>query len=203
MRKRAADRRKELLLAARNIMFTEGPGKLTMRNLANAVGISEPAVYRYFAKKEELILALISLMFDGWHDKLEALHAKTMPAPEKILRLGRLHFDHLTKHQFNPILLFGEASDPHQARIAEALREKGLRFAKTMSAMFAQGKEAGEFVMDLSVPSATMAVMGVLQGSLIRWTLQRSTRGLVKDLENAIKTILRGLVSRTEQGGTP
>lgn len=191
--KNQSGRPAELLRAAQNLIFTEGPGRFTMRRLGEAVGITEPAVYRHFGSKEELLLALIAFMFDGWQEKLDALCALDLPASEKVIRLGKIHISHLIDHQFNPILLLSEAADPNQFRVAKALGEKGQRFTETMASIFTKGKIGGEFPPDLCVRFATQAVMGVLQGSLIRWTLTHSNRGLAADLEGSIRLILRGV----------
>ena len=54
------DRQKDFLHAAIDIVSRQGFSKLTIRNVAAAVGVSEPAVYRHFPNK----LALLTAMLD-------------------------------------------------------------------------------------------------------------------------------------------
>ncbi|HOY68212.1 MAG TPA: TetR/AcrR family transcriptional regulator [Candidatus Ozemobacteraceae bacterium] len=192
------DRKAELLLAARNLIFVEGTAKLTMRRVGEAVSITEPAVYRHFRNKEELLRALIEFMFEGWQEKLDGLREASMPASKKLLRLGTLHLTHLFEHQFNPVLLLSEANMSEQPAIKATLNAKGELMFEAMAAMVREGCESGEFPADLNVKSACLALLGTLQGSLIRWTLTRSTRGLAADVEGALRLIIRGLAA---QGG--
>lgn len=186
-------RKMQILLAARNLVFSEGTAKLTMRRVGEAVDISEPAVYRHFKNKEDLLRALINFMFEGWEEKLIALKQESIPASEKLIKLGKIHLSHLIDHQFNPVLLLSEANIAEQPSITATLTEKGNRISAVMTAIFKEGCASGEFAADLSIKSAALAVFGVLQGSLFRWTLSRSTKGLSSDLEGALRLIIKGL----------
>ena len=49
----------ELLEAAVSIVAEEGFSRLTIRKVAAAVGVTEPAVYRHFSSKLDLLIAII------------------------------------------------------------------------------------------------------------------------------------------------
>ncbi|MBF0407581.1 MAG: TetR/AcrR family transcriptional regulator [Candidatus Riflebacteria bacterium] len=186
------NRKMEILLAARNLVFSEGVTRLTMRRVGEAVDISEPAVYRHFQNKEDLLRALINFMFEGWEEKLVALKNESKPASEKLIKLGKIHLSHLIDHQFNPVLLLSEANIADQPTINATLIDKSDRIAAVMTSILKEGIDSGEFSDNLNIRSASLAIFGVLQGSLIRWTLSRSTKGLSSDLEGALKLIIKG-----------
>jgi AcrR family transcriptional regulator len=188
-----SSRRIQILLAARNLVFSEGTARLTMRRVGEAVDISEPAVYRHFKNKEDLLRELINFMFEGWEEKLNALKQESIPASEKLIKLGKAHLSHLIDHQFNPLLLLSEAGVTDQPGIMNSLNERGSRISAIMASIFREGCASGEFSADLNIKSAALAVFGVLQGSLIRWTLTRSAGGLASDLEGALRLIIKGL----------
>jgi AcrR family transcriptional regulator len=52
-------RAEEIVATARRLLEEEGPGALSMRNLAHRLGIQAPALYRHFADKRELELIII------------------------------------------------------------------------------------------------------------------------------------------------
>ncbi len=62
----------ELVRAALDLLESEGPGALTMRNLADAVGIRAPSIYKHFDGKSALEAALVE---DGLFGMGDALHA--------------------------------------------------------------------------------------------------------------------------------
>ena len=186
------NRKMEILLAARNLVFSEGATRLTMRRVGEAVDISEPAVYRHFKNKEDLLRALINFMFEGWEEKLVALKNESKQASVKLVKLGKIHLSHLIDHQFNPVLLLSEANIADQPTIKATLIDKSDRIAAVMTSILKEGINSGEFSDKLNIRSASLAIFGVLQGSLIRWTLSRSTKGLSSDLEGALKLIIKG-----------
>lgn len=53
------DRQKEILHAAIDIVSKRGFSRLTIRNVAAAVGVTEPAVYRHFPNKLALLTAML------------------------------------------------------------------------------------------------------------------------------------------------
>ena len=88
-----ARRRVELLRAAAVIMADKGFHAMRLEDLGEAAGISGPAVYRYFASKEEILTDLMT----GISEKLyeEALQiTKGLSEPrERLLALINLQID--------------------------------------------------------------------------------------------------------------
>lgn len=54
------DRSRQLAAVAKQLLDTDGPEGLTMRRVADRVGVTAPALYRYFADKSTLEDAVIS-----------------------------------------------------------------------------------------------------------------------------------------------
>jgi len=64
VRKKAGERRSEVLDASLDILAEEGIHALTMRSISEKVGVSEAALYRHFADKAEIVVALVDLAFE-------------------------------------------------------------------------------------------------------------------------------------------
>ncbi|MBF6416042.1 TetR/AcrR family transcriptional regulator [Nocardia cyriacigeorgica] len=56
---RGTDTRARILLAAEQLMREAGLARTTTKEIARAAGCSEPALYRHFASKEELVVAVL------------------------------------------------------------------------------------------------------------------------------------------------
>ena len=65
-RKNAQTRREEALIVAMAIIHSEGIHNLTLRRVADGLGISEAALFRHFKDKEDLIDLLASKVFDQY-----------------------------------------------------------------------------------------------------------------------------------------
>jgi AcrR family transcriptional regulator len=86
-RKKSADRREEILDAASALFITYGPSKTTTRQIADAVGISQPSLYAHFPTKEALSHALATRAFTLLEARMESLPP---PNNEMDIYLGTL-----------------------------------------------------------------------------------------------------------------
>jgi AcrR family transcriptional regulator len=76
-----------ILQAARQLLIEQGYRGLSMREIAEAVGVSKAALYYHFKDKEELLLAILDSYLDGMDEMLSALVAQPLPTRQKIHRL--------------------------------------------------------------------------------------------------------------------
>jgi AcrR family transcriptional regulator len=70
-RLKGADRRDEILNAASALYVSFGPSKTTTRQIAEAVGISQPSLYAHFPTKEVLSHALAARAFGFLEARME------------------------------------------------------------------------------------------------------------------------------------
>jgi AcrR family transcriptional regulator len=73
-------RRAEILDAALAVFSEKGYDAGTMRDIARRVGVTEPALYRHFAGKEELFLTLLEAIAGRMRDDVLALLGQVDPA---------------------------------------------------------------------------------------------------------------------------
>ncbi len=53
------DRQKDIVDAAFNLISGQGIQELTIKKIASAIGVSEPAIYRHFASKSDILNAIV------------------------------------------------------------------------------------------------------------------------------------------------
>jgi AcrR family transcriptional regulator len=89
-----------------------GPEALNLNQLAKAMGMSGPAVYRYFGSRDELLATLVTDSFEDLADTLHQVAEEVAPqAPESRLRAVAGAFRHWAlgvPHRYR--LVFGSAS---------------------------------------------------------------------------------------------
>ena len=179
-RKTGEQRKVEILAITRDIIFTEGFNNFSIRVVASQVGISEAAIYRHFANKEELILGLLDSLFVPWRQALEELTVLEVPCREKLRRLAHLHIHHLIDRRLNPLLFFSEAIRPENSRMLEKLRISLAFLRQTVVEIFKISINNGELPVGLDVEATSSCVVGLLQTTVIRWTMQQQEEGLVE-----------------------
>jgi AcrR family transcriptional regulator len=164
-----------------------GPDAMSLSGIAKAMGMSGPAMYRYFASREELMATLVTESFEDLADFLSAVAAGVRKqSPEDRLRAvahGFRDWGLASPHRYR--LVFGStygtgALDP--ARIIPAA-------TRSMTAILSALDEFGA-----STPSGVSDE--VLGGELQQWGKRQGVR---EDFE--VSALLLGIVAWTRLHG--
>lgn len=73
--------RDRILDAAEHVMRTDGLARSTTRKIAAAAGVSEATIYKHFASKEDLFVAVLGERLPPFVDLLRAAHADADARP--------------------------------------------------------------------------------------------------------------------------
>ncbi|HNS10278.1 MAG TPA: TetR/AcrR family transcriptional regulator [Candidatus Ozemobacteraceae bacterium] len=192
-RKTGEVRQAEIIAVTRDLIFNEGFSNFTVRTVANRIGISEAAIYRHFKSKEDLLLGLLDSLFVPWREAIEGLLKENIPARLKLRRLVEIHLHHLVIRQLNPILFFSEAIRPENCHLFEKLNNSLGFLQDTVAVIVKQGVAGCEFKPETDLSSAVACIVGLIQTTVIKWTLQRKTDGLVAHASSLMDSFI-GLI---------
>jgi AcrR family transcriptional regulator len=76
----------EIKQTARRLLVTQGPDALTLRAIAREMGMTAPALYRYFASHEDLVESMCADVLDELTETLIAAR-DTVPTTDPVGRL--------------------------------------------------------------------------------------------------------------------
>lgn len=85
MRQRS-DRKQQILELATEAFSREGYDKVTVKQLADGCGITEPAIYRHYKSKEEIYLAVLESLCDRLDSTELFAELEQVNDPETLLR---------------------------------------------------------------------------------------------------------------------
>jgi len=100
--------RKALLEEAENILVTEGIGKLSVRRLADTVGVSRSALYHHFKDKNSLLCAITTQQFQRWDQNREAILQQEHTSCELIRAIVESYLSSALETPALYNLMFGE-----------------------------------------------------------------------------------------------
>ena len=95
MTERLTPRAREIAAAARTILEEAGPAALTMRALADHLGIKAPSLYKHFPDKHAVEVELVAQMLT---ESAEALEAAESRAPGSLEALATAYRDYALAH---------------------------------------------------------------------------------------------------------
>ncbi|MFD4029024.1 TetR/AcrR family transcriptional regulator [Streptomyces sp. NPDC058637] len=110
-------RPRQIVAAARTLLEEEGAEALTMRRLADRVGVKAPTLYKYFPDKSSVVTALAGEML---RETAEMLQAAEHEAPGSFAGLATAYRAHALAHPHLYLLTMGRAVLPVGAVYAAA-----------------------------------------------------------------------------------
>ena len=187
------ERQKDILKAAFNLIANQGIQELTIKNLANAVGVSEPALYRHFESKASILSAvvdeIVAIRNEAWHDTVK----ESKPAVECLKSIFLRQAQSFESLPSLVIILFPDMlfkQDPVLLeRIRSMVKETGDRIKKLLDA----GIDEGSFKQDLDSKAVSLMLIGGFRILVSEWQMngdQHKTQSLVKITQKYIQSIL-------------
>jgi AcrR family transcriptional regulator len=133
----------EIKAVARAQMAAEGTAGVSLRAIARAMGMTAPALYRYFGSRDELVTALVVDAYDALADAMEAA-VEAVPAGRHGPRLRaafRAFRTWALEHPTEYALIFGGPIPGYVA--PETTRPAGVRYTNLLVGLLADAHVAG------------------------------------------------------------
>jgi AcrR family transcriptional regulator len=166
-RKRSLDEgpvlRGRILHCASTLFYERGYAATSIRDIADAVGISSSTMYHYFRNKQEVLHAIVTnFMTDFVAATVPVLQDRTRTPTTRIREIVRIHLE--MSDDRRPELLIG---NPIRYALTPAQQREGIdlqtAYHDAVCDVIAEGCAAGEFdAADAGL--ATMAVLDMLNG---------------------------------------
>lgn len=187
-------RQGQIKKAVLDIISTEGIGKLSTRNLASKIGVTEGALFRHFSSKKEIMLAILNdVKSELITAQEEITYSSTISAEEKLFKFLCLHIKYLIENKGVTILLFSEAAHMNDSQLKKGLRDILLTQKEYISRIIKQGMNEGVWDKSLNVENAATLYMGIPISLNIEMILEPGIVKQEKFCERMICLIKRAL----------
>ncbi len=157
----AQDRRRQIIESAREVFSGQSYAKVGTADLARAVGVSEPALYRYFSSKKDLFLATLRSTGPKLLEIWQNIAYDVEDPLETIWSIGVHYYDHLQSRSSNMKLQFRALSEADDPEIREVLRENFAGFVQFVAETVEEGKRRGIVRPELDSQLVAWQVLGI------------------------------------------
>lgn len=163
-------RQQQIIEAAIKIIAVNGIQNLTIKTLANKVGVTEPALYRHFDNKLEILKAIISYFQNKMKPAIEKLNrsAKALDKIEKFI------LEHLKIISSNPDfakVIFSEANFQNEETLILKVNNMMKKSHKILETVVQKGQNNGEIRNDISSLSIVRMIIGSLRLLVTQWSM--------------------------------
>jgi AcrR family transcriptional regulator len=154
-------RRRQIIETAREVFSGQSYRKVGTADVAKAAGVSEPALYRYFASKKELFLATLRSTAPKLLEVWQEIASDIDDPLETLWSIGVSYYDHLQNHSGNMKLQFQALSEADDPEIREALRENFGSFVDFVAETLDEGKRRGIVRTDIDSRLVAWQFLGI------------------------------------------
>jgi len=171
-------RQQQIIETAIKIIAKNGIQNLTTKNLANEIGISEPALYRHFNNKREILEGIIKyfkIMMNPAFDKMEEAEKPIQQIEIFVVTLLKI----LNSNCDCARVIFSESNFQNEEVLINSINIMMNKSQQKLIAIIAKGQELKEIQAGVSSLNISRIIIGSIRFIVVQWTMS----GMIFNLE--------------------
>ncbi len=165
------DRQKEIINVSLELLTDYGIQGLTIKNLSKKIGISEPAIYRHFDNKVEILSALLDFFRQNNECFFEKEVEEANPAPDKIENILMNNFRVFTENPSLVTVIFAEELFRNEAALSDKVTSIMEYNSSVIKTILDEGQAAGTIRKDIPAKHLILMILGALRLFVKKWQL--------------------------------
>jgi len=182
-------RQKEITEVALELISEKGIQGLTIKNLAKKIGITEPAIYRHYDSKTDILIAVLDLFKQNTEQLFEKELKHEGKAIDKIEHLFTKHFASFSATPSLVSVIFSEEIFRNEpvliAKIAEIIDKND----KILTTIIVDGQKTGEIRSDIEATYLSTIIIGTLRLFVKKWQFSEFSYNLPREGKKLIESI--------------
>jgi AcrR family transcriptional regulator len=197
---KATDRRQQLLEAAISCFAEYGYQGTTTARLARSAQVSEPVLYRHFASKHDLFVALLEAVgrevLRGWRRAIAPLRSP-IDQLRVLLRLNPATTDPRTRLMYR--VIFAAQVEFNEPLIQAALRAHYQQYARFLTQVIHRAQRAGQVRSDVSASGLAWQLIHAAIGFALIKPLEIPGHATPATVEQAIGLLIEQLAGEQDR----
>jgi AcrR family transcriptional regulator len=189
-----SERQTEIINKSIDIIATKGIQGLTIKNLSKEIGISEPAIYRHFESKTDILLTILknfeevtAFMNEAMKQDKGSAIGKIEFMFSKIIEIFSLEPSHIS-------VIFSEEVFRNEKVLKDKIVEVMNLKLRAIEEIIKEGQEKGAIRTEIDNETLALIVVGSLRFMVKQWDLQEKYDNLQPEgdkLITGLKNILK------------
>ncbi|MCD4830058.1 MAG: TetR/AcrR family transcriptional regulator [Candidatus Cloacimonetes bacterium] len=188
--KNFSERQRQIVTTAIGIIAKQGIQNLTTKNLAQAIGISEAALYRHFDSKLEIMQGVLEYFKILMQPALAKLKSHAKPT-ENLEEFVLEHFRIFTANSSFARVIFSESNFQNEEILMNSLNKMMINSRQALEDVIIQAQRKGEFRTDISSCNISRMMIGSIRFIVSQW----SVSGMAFNLENEGRQLCKDIIA--------
>lgn len=199
----ADERREEIIRVTLDLAARQGVDDVTTQDMAQAMGLTQGAVFRHFASKDAIWLAVIQWVRDRLMAVLGRAAAEGRDPLDSLQRMFFAHISFIADHPAIPRVLMSEHLHGRTSALRRLVTEVMLGYEAKITSLLDEAKSQGLARQDLDAHAAATLYIGMIQGLVLQASILRDQRTLPAEAARTFPIYLHSIRSTPEQGIRP
>ena len=182
----------EILDVSKELIGAKGIQNLTIKNIANKMSFSEPAIYRHFKDKAEIIKSVLLFQREIIKKGIFKIIESDISSVDKLKTIMDFQFNHFKGNPSIITIIFSESS--FQYFVAEVIRKMIKKRNQKLIQILKEGQVEESIRNDISAEQISTIIMGSMRLTVLNWKLSDFDTDLKKDggkLWNTIEKLIK------------
>lgn len=164
-------RQVEIIEAATKLIGEKGIQNVTTKHLAEEIGFSEPALYRHFSGKTEILVSVLEYFREKMRTGLDPLLAKQESGLEKVHQLIKYQFKIFTSNPAIIMVIFAETSFQYDKKLSKTVSTLLEQKKQLVINILNEGVSDRSVRNDADVEQLTSIILGSIRFTVLQWRL--------------------------------
>ncbi len=186
----------EIIQAATKLIGAKGIQNMTTKHLAEEIGFSEPALYRHFKGKTEILVSVLEFFREQMRKSLAPLLVKQKTGLGKIKQIIEFQFSLFTKNPAIIMVIFAETSFQYDQMLSSTVNKLLIQKKQMVVKMIEEGKTDGSIRTDVDTEQVVSIILGSMRFTVLQWRMSNFKFDLNKKgvaLWNTINLLIKNI----------
>ncbi|MEO8332674.1 MAG: TetR/AcrR family transcriptional regulator [Gallionella sp.] len=187
------ERQGEIIRVAVELAAEKGVDSVTTQDMAAAMHLTQGAIFRHFATKDDIWVAVIEWIRERLMKILDKAAANATDPLDAIERMFLAHIAFISKHPAIPRLLFSELLHKKNSKLHQLIQGIISGYEAKITGLLEAGKAQFMVPADLDTKSAAVLYIGMIQGLVMQSSIFGGKRSLQQQAEKTFPIYLYGI----------
>lgn len=189
--KEFSTRQIQIIQVATKLIDTHGIQNLTIKNLANDIGISEAGLYRHFKSKNHILLRVLDyFILEMQRHIASIIKEPNQIASQQIREVYKTQLQFFTQNPAVVSVIFSEGIFQYDQGLSEKVSQIIDLMQNYLIGNLQQGQAHGLYSLSIDIPSISVIILGSIRMTVLKWKLSGHQTNLVEDGQQVLNTIL-------------
>ena len=179
----------EIINASKELIGEKGLQTLTIKNLAKRMSFSEPALYRHFKDKTEIIKALLLFHKEIIQNGVLNILTSEKNTLDKFEEILKFKFAHIEKNPALVMVIFSETSFQYNSILSKIVSKILKQRTKKIITIIKSGQNEGSIRKDIDAQQLATIVLGGIRTTILSWKLSGFKTDLKSDGKKLWETL--------------